>query len=132
MRVLVVEDDASSRRMMQKILSAHGECDIAVDGEEAVKAFRMAWGEKRPYDLICMDIMMPRLDGQEALRRIREMEREMQLRDGDEAKVIMTTALGDPGNAVAALYQGGASSYLVKPISKQSLLGEVRKLGLIR
>jgi len=132
MRVLVVEDDATSRRMMLKILSTHGECDIAVDGEEAVKAFRMAWEEKRPYDLICMDIMMPKLDGHEALRRIREMEREMQLRDGDEAKVIMTTALGDPGNVVVALYQGGASSYLVKPVSKQNLLGEVRKLGLIR
>jgi two-component system chemotaxis response regulator CheY len=118
--------------MMQKILSAHGDCATAVDGEEAVNAFRLAWEENRPYDLICMDIMMPRLDGQEALRRIREMEREMHLRDGEEAKVIMTTALGDPGNVVVALYQGGASSYLVKPISKQALLGEVRKLGLIR
>lgn len=132
MRVLVVEDDASSRRMMQKILSAHGDCDIAVDGEEAVEAFRMAWEERRPYDLICMDIMMPRLDGHEALRRIREMEREMQLGEGKEAKVIMTTALGDPRNVVVALYQGGASAYLVKPVSKQNLLGEVRKLGLIR
>ncbi len=43
MRVLIVDDDFISRRLLQKILSAHGDCDIAVDGAEAIKAFELAW-----------------------------------------------------------------------------------------
>ncbi len=77
MKMLIVEDEFLIRKIMQKILSHYGDCDIAVDGEEAVDAFRMAWEEKAPYDLICMDIMMPNINGQEALRKIREIEREL-------------------------------------------------------
>jgi two-component system chemotaxis response regulator CheY len=71
MRILIVEDDFGSRRLMQKLVSDYGQCDVVVDGEEAVEAFRLAWEENSPYDVIFLDIMLPKMDGQEALRRIR-------------------------------------------------------------
>ena len=71
MKILVVEDDFGSRRMMQKLLEPYGDVDVVVDGEEAVEAFKMAWEESTPYDMIFMDIMMPKMDGHEALKRIR-------------------------------------------------------------
>ena len=77
MRVLIVEDDFVARRVLKEILSPYGECDIVVDGEEAVQAFRLAWEDEEPYDLICMDIMMPNVDGHESLKRIRLIEQEM-------------------------------------------------------
>jgi two-component system chemotaxis response regulator CheY len=129
MKVLIVEDDFTNRKIMQKILSAYGDCDVAVDGQEAVEAFRMATEESIPYDLICMDIMMPNMDGQEALIEIRKIERNMDVAAKDEVKVIMTTALDDPKNVVASLKQG-AASYIVKPINKQKLFDEISKLGL--
>lgn len=132
MRFLIVEDDFTSRTLLQKILSPYGDCDIAVDGDEAIQAFRLAHEEKEPYDLICMDIMMPHTDGQQALKAIREIEKEMDIDDADEVKVIMTTALGDPKTVMEAYYKGGAASYIVKPITRQKLLDEVKKLGLIR
>ncbi len=55
MRILIVEDDFASRKVLQKMLSPYGECDMAADGEEAVKACRMALEENSPYGLICMD-----------------------------------------------------------------------------
>jgi two-component system chemotaxis response regulator CheY len=131
MRVLIVEDDFSGRKILQHILSPFGSCDIAVDGEEAIEAFNMAWGEKNPYDLICMDIMMPNMDGQEALRRIRGIENEMGINGSEEVKIIMTTALGDPKNVFQAFKNGGATSYIVKPINKQKFLEELQKIGLI-
>lgn len=131
MRILIVEDDSIARKMMIKLLSDYGDCDIAVDGEEAVRAFRMGLTEKQPYDLILMDIMMPQMDGQEALLKIREMETNMGIRGSAEVKVIMVTALGDPRTVVHSYYKGGATAYLVKPVDKAKLKAEIRALGLI-
>lgn len=131
MKTLIVEDDFISRKIMKELLAPLGECDIATDGAEAVQAFRLAHEEKRPYDLVCMDIMMPNMDGHEALERIREMERDMGVAASGEVKVIMTTALDDPRNVVEAFYRGGATSYLVKPITRQKLMKEIRSHGLV-
>lgn len=131
MKCLIVEDDFISRRILKELLSAKFDCDIAVNGEEAIQSFKLAHEGKRPYDLICMDIMMPGIDGQEALRCIRELEHEMATPPSLEVKVIMTTALDDPKTVVQSFYAAGATSYIVKPVSKQRLMAELRKLGLL-
>jgi len=128
-KILVVEDDFGSRRMMQKLLAPYGDVDVVVDGEEAVQAFRVAWDEYKPYDLVFMDIMMPKMDGHEALKRIRELERELGVKPAEEAKIVMTSVLEDPRNVIEAYYQGGATSYLVKPIDRERLREEIAKLG---
>ncbi len=78
MKCLIVEDDFISRRILRELLGMYFDCEIAVDGEEAVTAFRLAHDSKSPYDLICMDIMMPKMDGHEALRLIRQLEKELE------------------------------------------------------
>ncbi|WP_029459144.1 response regulator [Solidesulfovibrio alcoholivorans] len=131
MRVLVVEDDFTSRKILQKILGPYGEVDIAVNGLEAVQAFTQSLDDANPYDLVCMDIMMPEMDGQTALRSIRAIEKERGIVPANEAKVIMTTALDDPKNVVEAYYKGGATSYVPKPIDKHMLLHLLKNLGLV-
>lgn len=131
MNCLIVEDDLISRLIIKEMLSTYCDCDIAINGEEAIVSFQLAHAGKRPYDLICMDIMMPGIDGQEALKRIREIEKEMEIPSSLEVKVIMTSALDDPRSVVQAFYKGGATSYLVKPISKQKLMNEIRQMGLL-
>ena len=76
MRILIAEDDFASRKVILKFLSVYGECDVTVDGMEAVDAFMMALEEDNPYDLICLDVMMPVMDGYQALKSIREIEKE--------------------------------------------------------
>lgn len=131
MRTLIVEDDFIARRLIKEILSSFGECDIAIDGQEAVQAFRLALDDRKPYDLITMDIMMPNMDGQMALQKIREMEKERGIQGPDEVKVIMTTALDDPKTVVEAYYRGGATSYLVKPVTRKKLMDEIREMRLV-
>lgn len=129
MKILIAEDDFVSRRILKEMLSPVGDCDIVIDGEEAFNAFRLAWVEGNPYDLVCLDIMMPNIDGKVALKRIRDMEKEIGIEGSKEVKVIMITALGDPKTVFESYYNAGTTSYIVKPIDKDKLLNEVRSLG---
>lgn len=98
-------------------------CIMSVDDSasirQMVKAFKAAWKEGDPYDLICMDIMMPAMNGHESLKMIRDLEKEMGIVGSTEARVIMVTALEDPKNVIEAFYREGATSYLVKPVTRQ-------------
>ena len=131
MRILIVEDEFSSRKVLEKFLGTYGRTDSVVDGDEAVESFASAWEEKDPYDVVLMDIMMPKLDGQKALQQIRDFEKSKGIVGFGEVKVIMVTALDDPKNVVEAFYEGGANSYLVKPIEREKLDAELKNLGLI-
>lgn len=131
MKILVVEDDASSSQLLRRILSSYGECDLAVDGEEGLKAFVLAWKEEAPYGLVCMDVMMPGFDGMEAAHRIRNIERSMGVKGTSEVKIIMVTALGDPKTVISSYNDAGATSYIVKPVRKDAVVRELRQLDLI-
>jgi two-component system chemotaxis response regulator CheY len=131
MRALIVDDDFYSRNMIHEILRPHAHCDIAVNGEEAIEAFRRGLTANEPYDLICLDLLMPELDGQQALREIRAIEKEFGVIQQNEAKVVVTTMLDDEKETHDAFFLGGATSYLVKPIDEEKLLNECKSLGLI-
>ncbi len=73
MKTLIVDDDFVSRLVLQNVLMAYGEAHIAVNGKEAVEVFTVALRLGSPYDVICLDIMMPEMDGQDVLRSIRRI-----------------------------------------------------------
>ena len=128
MKALVVEDEFVSRKMLNTFLAPLFEVDVVVNGIEAVEAFSRAHEQKKPYDLIFMDIMMPEINGLEALELIRKIERENSLKP---VKVIMTTALSDPKTLIKSFHDGEASAYIVKPLDKTKLMNELKKLKLI-
>ncbi|MBX3006785.1 MAG: response regulator [Melioribacteraceae bacterium] len=131
MKSLVVEDDFVSRLVLQKMLAPYGQCDTAVNGVEAVNAFNLAMTEGEPYDLICLDIMMPEMDGKEALKIIREKEKEFNIHPSNETKIVMITALDTPKEVLEAYYKGGCTSYLIKPIEKLKIKNALKDLKLI-
>ncbi len=128
MKSLIVEDDFASRLVLQAFLSRYGECHIAVNGKEAVDAFRSAVDAGPQYDLICMDILMPEMDGQAALRAIRA-EEASRPSSSKRSRIIMTTALSSLMD-VSAAYQGMCDGYLIKPIDLGKLREEITDLGL--
>jgi two-component system chemotaxis response regulator CheY len=130
MRILIAEDDFASRKFMMRFLSKYGECDVTVDGNEAVEAFKMALESGERYDLICMDIMMPVVDGFQALKQIREIERNNNIPEERSAKIIMTTALSE-GKNVTKAFELGCTAYAGKPIDRDKFENELRKLDLI-
>lgn len=130
MRVLIAEDDFASRKFMRKTLSRFGECDVTVDGIEAVEAYKMALEEGMPYNLVCLDIMMPVFDGYQALKAIREFEEEKNIPEEEKAKIIMTTALNEKKNVDEA-FDLGCIAYASKPIDIDRFERVLQKLELI-
>jgi two-component system chemotaxis response regulator CheY len=130
MKTLVVEDDFASRKLMQRYLAPYGECDVVVDGKEAVEAFELALTENDPYDLICLDIMLPKKDGQQVLKEIRQLEKDRGIIGSDGAKVLMTTALGDAKNVMEA-FRSQCDGYLQKPVGREQIVRELKELGLV-
>jgi two-component system chemotaxis response regulator CheY len=131
MKTLIVEDDFTSRLLLQEFLKSYGSSHVAVNGKEAVEAVRLALESSEPYHLICLDIMMPEMDGHQALKQIRGMEEAKGILSTSGAKIVMTTALSNMKN-VSQAYSALCDAYLVKPIDRQKLLQELRKLGLIK
>jgi two-component system chemotaxis response regulator CheY len=130
MRILIVEDDQTSRMLLEKMLESFGTCEVAENGTKAVEAFGRSLEAKQPYQLVCMDIMMPEMDGQAALKAIRALEEEAACVPSQAAKIVMTTALRDIQNVTAA-YRELCDGYLVKPIARDKLIALMRDLDLI-
>ncbi len=131
MRILIVEDDVIGSKVLQQLLVEYGDCDVALDGLEAVRAVDLSWKQGRPYDVMFLDIMMPNMSGHEALKIIRDKERERGVSSSQEVKVVMTSALDDVKSVTQSFFQGGASAYLVKPIDRDKIIEELHKLGLV-
>ncbi len=129
MKALIVEDDFLSRMLLQGLLKPYVVPDVAVNGKEAVEAVRISLENKEPYNLICMDIMMPEMDGQEALRHIRDLEKMAGILPTDGVKVIMITALDDKKNIMTA-FREQCDTYLVKPLDKTKLVATLETLKL--
>jgi len=130
LKILIAEDDLASRKLLKKFLSQYGECDIVVDGLEAIDAYMLAMREKRPYDLICLDIMMPKIDGVKVLKVIRDMEAQNFILPEKRAKIIMTTALAE-AELVQTAFEYGCEAYASKPIDMGKFVEVMEKFELI-
>lgn len=130
-RILIVEDDSASRGLMQILLAEYGECGFACNGVEAVEAFTRALDAGEPFDLVCLDIMMPEMDGLEALKQMREVENTHGIEEARRVKVIMTTTASQQDKTMKAFHYG-CNGYLIKPISKEAIVTEMNKLPLRR
>ncbi len=129
MKILLAEDDFVTRKFMNNFLSKYGECDVTVDGMEAVDAFMMALEDGEPYDLVCLDVMMPVMDGYQALVGIRNLEKEKNIPEEKRAKIFMATALNDEKNVKMA-FDLGCTVYSGKPIDQEKFEQALKKLGL--
>jgi len=128
MRILIVEDDYTSRIVLLRQLLPYGQTQVAVNGKEAVELFGAAISAGTPFDLVCLDIMLPGMDGQAVLRELRAIESSAGPAPGrTPARIIMTTALNDRTNVVTAIKS--CDGYLVKPVDRAKLMACLQGFG---
>ncbi len=130
MKSLIVEDDFTSRLFLQTVLLQYGEAHVAVDGDEAVKAFNDACDAGHPYDVVCLDIMMPGMDGHAVLDAIRKIEEARGVRGLRGVKIIMATALGDM-DSIMSSFKEQCDAYMIKPIDAQDVIRHLKRFNLI-
>lgn len=130
LKILIAEDDLSSRKFLYKLLSQYGECDLVLDGLEALDAFLISLKENKSYDLICLDIMMPKVDGVKVLKHMKDLEAQKGILPEKRSKIIMTTALVEAPIIQNAL-ELGCDAYAAKPIDTVKFIEVLHKLGLI-
>ena len=128
--ILLVEDDFASRLLLQTFLARYGVCHVAVSGREAVEAVREAFQRGRRYDLICMDIMMPEMDGREAVRHVRSIEESHGILSTAGAKIVMVTTVHDIKEVIHC-FRELCDAYLIKPIDLGKLLGLMKGWRLV-
>lgn len=130
MKILIVDDDQTSAKLLDSYLKMYGECHIAESGEMALEAIKYAMQNNSPYELVTLDIMMPITDGHETLKIIRELERSALNVSGKMAKIIMISALEDI-NTVMKSFEELCDAYMTKPVIRKNLFNELIKLGVI-
>jgi len=130
MNILIVEDDSVSSLLLKTVLSHYGTCRVAEDGKLALQFFREAIAEKKPYDLVCLDIMLPGLDGRDVLKQIRAIEDTYGIAGLDGVKIIMITALSD-NRTIMEAFRSQCEAYILKPIRKEKVIDQLVSLGLI-
>lgn len=130
MRTLVVEDDLVMREFYKEILGEYGSVDFAENGTVAIEVFTSAHEKGHPFDLVCLDIVMPEIDGLEVLKSFRKQEEDRGVLGLAGAKIIICSGLGDSKSVLGA-FRDGCEAYLVKPFDKRMLLTKLVKLGLV-
>ena len=128
LKILLVEDDFITRTLESKILSKFGQCDIAVNGKEAITTFRNSLREKTRYDLILLDIMIPEIDGKDVLTKIRSMETGNGISGLDRAKVIMVSSINDI-ETIRHSFTEQSDAYIIKPFTEKKLIRELQRLN---
>ena len=127
LKMLLVEDDFGSRLLLHTFLSRWGECHIAVNGREAVDAFRTAAESGQQYDVICMDIVMPEMNGREAVRQIRAIEERKGVLPNRGARILMVSCVDDISE-VGRCFGELCDAYITKPVDLSMLKAQLSAL----
>ena len=131
LNMLIVDDELYNRTIMKHIVSAFGICDFAVNGVEAVHTFQVARENDQPYDVVFMDILMPEMDGHQALKGIRAFEREVNTPQVKDVVVFMVTCLSSHDNVCKAFFKGYCTDYITKPIRSSKIIAKMREYKLL-
>lgn len=131
MKCLIVEDNEFMREGLRLFLEAHAQIEMAANGQEGVELFTRALSGAEGFDLVLLDVVMPVMDGQQALRMMRQAERESGKSPEKKAVIIMTTALNSAEQMEQALWDGDCTDYLVKPVVRADLLALLRRYRLL-
>jgi len=116
MKILIVDDDKVCQKIMDVTLRQYGECSIANDGIQAIKAVEQSYTQSSPFDIICLDVMMPGMDGHQVLSKIRDIEEQHGILLGHGSKIIMATALSGK-DSIMESFRSSCDGYIVKPVN---------------
>ncbi len=130
MKVLIADDDKFSRKILETIFSKFSKCEFAENGVEAIAKFRSSLDLNDPFDLVCLDILMPEMDGLDVLKSFRLIEKHRNINPMDGTKILMLSGLND-SQSILGSFSAGCEAYIVKPIKEKVLLKKIKEFGVL-
>ena len=130
MKILIAEDDRLSRTFLEEFMKDYGTCDSAEDWMAVLDYYLDSLKTGEPYDLLCLDIMMPKVDGLKVLKVIRSLEKQHNISVEKHLRIIMMTAIADM-EYVDQAFQLGCDAYASKPIDTEKVQEVMQNLNLV-
>ena len=127
--ILIADDHLVDRRIIKQFLKDKAHFHEAADGNEAILSYNFSIRDHAPFDIVLLDLAMPKLDGHEVLRRIRESEDKRQVPINKRVLAIAISALPQ---SETNLGTNAFSAYVGKPIDPKELLEKVEKVLVSR
>ena len=130
-RYLIVDDDGMGRFLLKEFLGGFASCDVAENGKEGLRLFEQALSDGNPYSLICIDLVMPEMNGLALIRRIKELEKLHHLSHEYTARIFVITASDTAWDKADLLLDNLCDDYIVKPFDRSALQARLRTYGLV-
>jgi two-component system chemotaxis response regulator CheY len=126
-RYLIVEDDEISREMLREFLSDFASCEVAENGLEGLILFENSLLAHNSYSLLCIDLMMPEMNGLALIRKIRELEKTHKVSEESRTKIFVISASDSTWDKADLLLDGLCDDYIVKPFNRSALIADLYK-----
>jgi len=130
MRTLIVEDVHFLALILERMIEPYSKSDYASSGALAIEKYTKAFTKGKPYDLICLDLLLPEMDGFDVLRSVRHFENEFNLDASSRVKIVVISTFNDR-KTVAKARKAGCDGYIAKPFRKDKVLEVLASLKLI-
>ncbi|MCD4721340.1 MAG: HDOD domain-containing protein [Desulfobacula sp.] len=128
MKILIVDDENISRTILLKKMELIGECTAVDDSLNALELYDKAVKNKEPFDLITLDVSMPKMDGRQLLQLIRKKEKALKIIKKDRVKIIMVSSRMNM-SIIKECIKLGCDGYISKPVNKYQLLENLSRMG---
>lgn len=130
MNVLIVDDFVLNRELLAQLFPPNTKCDLVESGKNALAVIGHVLQTPINYDLICLDLVMPEMDGFDVLEKIRLLEEQFKSSLIKKSKILVVTSKKD-SKTVSKAIQLGCDGYLSKPFNRRSLMMHLERLRLI-
>ena len=129
MKILIVDDEQISRKILMKKMAVLGTCVTVDSSKRALAELEVAAHNQEPFDLITLDVSMPEMDGRQMLQHIRRQEIQNKVPKANRVKILMVTARMNI-STIKACIKMGCNGYLIKPVSRYQLFQNLGKMGV--
>ncbi len=130
MRIIIIDDVRLNAEYLARLFLPSAKCDLVNNGEKALIIIKNAIQNNNNYDLICLDLVMPEMDGFEVLKHVRLLENESASQPVKSAKIMITSAVKDH-NSVTKAIQLGCDGYLTKPYTRKNLNIQLENMKIL-
>ena len=124
-RILIVDDEAVGRTVMEDIFGRYGQSVSVSTGRDAITIYEKALALKKQFNLVLLDISLEDISGLDVLKKIKEIDA---ARGGQPSVVIMVTAHSEKELVVGCI-KSGCRAYLIKPLKQESVDKKMAELG---